>query len=62
MSEELLLDPDSVVLKQAEIQANGDFKETDTIEGTAVQVNGNQAVFTPVSYTHLLQGRRYHNG
>lgn len=45
MSEELLLDPDSVVLKQAEIQANGDFKETDTIEGTAVQVNGNQAVF-----------------
>lgn len=46
MSEELLLDPDSVVLKQAEIQANGDFKETDTIEGTAVQVNGNQAVFT----------------
>ena len=45
MSEELLLDPDSVVLKQAEIQANGDFKETDTAEGTAVQVNGNQAVF-----------------
>ena len=46
MSEELLLDPESVVLKQTEIQTNGDFKETNTIEGTAVQVNGNQAVFT----------------
>ena len=46
MSEELLLDLESIVLKQTEIQTNGDFKETNTIEGTAVQVNGNQAVFT----------------